>query len=146
MARRVALLYLRQQKHQAQVPLSSCTAASIQSLTVPVSMAYHWPLSRRVQLFTSATATLHPPLHSTLESYYLLPNGTEAEPTRQSLHPGLQWSVGIGVGAQYNLTPHVNFFVQPSLQHYFTSSGRVSTWNTDHTVVVSLPFGVMISF
>ena len=33
-ARRMALLYLRQQKQQRQVPLSSCAATSLQSLTV----------------------------------------------------------------------------------------------------------------
>ena len=119
---------------------------TVQYLGIPVSVAYHSPLTSHLSLLTSASTTLHLPLNSTLESHYLLPDGTIAEPSTQSLQPDLQWSVGLGVGMQYELTPHVGLFVQPSLEHYFKNNSSVSTWNTEHPFVFSVPFGIIISF
>lgn len=119
---------------------------TVQYLGIPVSITHLSPLTSRLSLLTSVSTTLHLPLHSTLESHYLMPDGTIAEPTTQSLHPGVQWSTGLGVGLQYELTPHVGLFIQPSLQYYFKDGGNVSTWNTEHPCTFSIPFGVMISF
>ena len=127
--------YVSMQQHQ-----------TVQYLGIPVSIAYHSPLTSHLSLLTSASTTLHLPLNSTLESHYLLPDGTIAEPSTQSLQPDLQWSVGLGVGMQYELTPHVDLFVQPSLEHYFKNNSSVSTWNTEHPFVFSVPFGIIISF
>lgn len=119
---------------------------TVQYLGIPVSVTYHAPLTSRLSLLTSAATTLHLPLSSTLESHYLLPDGTIAEPTAQDLRPGLQWSVGLGLGLQYELTPHVGLFVQPSLEHYWQNNSGISTWNTEHPFVLSVPFGIIISF
>ena len=119
---------------------------TVQYLGIPVSISYHWPLSHSVQLFISSSATLHLPLRSTLDSHYLLPDGTQSEFTTGRLHPGKQWSVGMGLGIQYNLTPHVSFFVEPSLQHFFQNNSGVNTWNTEHSFIPSLPFGVKFTF
>ena len=127
--------YVSMQQHQ-----------TVQYLGIPVSIAYHSPLTSRLSLLTSANTTLHLPLSSTLESHYLLPDGTIAEPTTQNLQPGLQWSVGLGLGMKYELTPHVGLFVQSSLEHYFKNNSSVSTWNTEHPFVFSVPFGIIISF
>lgn len=119
---------------------------TLQYLGIPVSASYHLPLAKRLHIYASASATLHLPLHSTLESHYLLPDGTKAEATTAQLHPDVQWSVGLGLGVQYDLTPHVSFFVQPSLQHYFGNSSDVTNWNTEHPFTLSLPFGLKFSF
>lgn len=119
---------------------------TVQYLGIPVSIAFCQPLSRRLQLSTSASVTLHLPLYSKQKSHYLLANGTMAEPATQRLHPGLQWSAGIGIGVQYELAPHVSFFVQPSLQHYFSNGSDVSTWNTAHPLVFAIPLGINVSF
>jgi len=119
---------------------------TVQYLGIPVSITYLSPLTSRFSLLFSASTTLHLPLRSTLESHYLLPDGTKAESATQSLYPGAQWSAGVGVGVQYDFVPHVSFFIEPSLQHYFHDASNVSTWNTDHPFVFSVPFGLTITF
>ena len=119
---------------------------TVQSLGVPFSIAYLSPLTSHLSLLASASTTLHLPLRSTLESHYLLPNGIKAEPTTQILCPALHWSAGVGIGLQYEFVPHASLFVQPSLQYHFKDGSGISTWNTEHPFVLSVPFGVIISF
>lgn len=119
---------------------------TVQQLGIPVSISYHWPLSRRLEVYGSAGITLHIPLRSTLDSHYLFHDGTAGYFSTTRLHPGLQWSAGVGAGLQYNFSPQVSFFVEPSLHHYFPTSGSVSTWTTEHSLAPSLPFGLRISF
>ena len=118
----------------------------VQYLGIPVSLSWYTPLARRWQLFASASLMAQLPLHATLSSFYLLPDGSTAEPTARRLHPGVQWSAGVGLGLQYDLAPHVSFFVEPSLQHFFRNGSGVSTWNTEHPLVFNVPFGLKISF
>jgi RNA polymerase sigma-70 factor (ECF subfamily) len=73
-------------------------------------------------------------------------NGKEIDPTTERLHPDVQWSMGLGLGLQYDLTPNIGFFVEPSLQYYFKRSSDVKTWNTEHPLSFSLPLGLRITF
>ena len=119
---------------------------TVQYFGLPVSLSWRTQLLPRLDGYASASVSVQLPLRSTLSSHYLLPGGTVAEPTTERLHPGVQWSAGVGLGVQYNLGPHVSFFVEPSLQHYFRNGSTVSTWNTEHPFVLSVPFGLRISF
>ncbi len=117
----------------------------IQYLGVPISVEWHQQLARRLSFYTAANITLQLPLRSTLDSRYLL-SGSTTETTTERLHPGTLWSAGLGLGLQYHLTPTVGFFVEPRLQHYFQNSSGVDTWQTEHPAVLSVPFGLRITF
>ena len=117
----------------------------VQYLAIPVSVSWYYPLGRRFSTYLSASAAVNLPLRSTLESVYLM-NGKEIDPTTERLHPDVQWSMGLGLGLQYDLTPNIGFFVEPSLQYYFKRSSDVKTWNTEHPLSFSLPLGLRITF
>ena len=117
----------------------------VQYLAIPVSVSWYYPLGRRFSTYLSASAAVNLPLRSTLESVYLM-NGKEIDPTTECLYPGVQWSTGLGLGLQYDLTPNIGFFVEPSLQYYFKRSSDVKTWNTEHPLSFSLPLGLRITF
>ena len=117
----------------------------VQYLAIPVSVSWCYPLGRRFSTYLSASAAVNLPLRSTLESVYLM-NGQPFDPTTEHLHPGVQWSTGLGLGLQYDLTPNIGFFVEPSLQYYFKRSSDVKTWNTEHPLSFSLPLGLRITF
>lgn len=117
----------------------------VQYLAIPVSVSWYYPLGRRFSTYLSASAAVNLPLRSTLESVYLM-NGKEIDPTTEHIHPGVQWSTGLGLGLQYDLTPNIGFFVEPSLQYYFKRSSDVKTWNTEHPLSFSLPLGLRITF
>ena len=117
----------------------------VQYLGVPISVEWHQQLARRLSFYTAANVTLQLPLRSTLDSRYLL-SGSATETTTEHLHPGTLWSAGLGLGLQYHLTSTVGFFVEPRLQHYFQNSSGVDTWQTEHPAVLSVPFGLRITF
>ncbi|MBQ8487054.1 MAG: sigma-70 family RNA polymerase sigma factor [Prevotella sp.] len=117
----------------------------VQYLGVPLSVQWHWQLARRLSFYAAATATVQLPLRSTLDTHYVL-SGTAVEATTERLHPGVQWSAGLGLGLQYDVTPTVGFFVEPSLQHYFRNGSSVRTWQTEHPAAVTVPFGLRINF
>ena len=114
-------------------------------LGLPLSVQWHYPLVSRLSLYTAANVTLQLPLRSTADSRCVL-NGLTVESSTERLHPGIQWSAGLGLGLHYSLTPAVGFFVEPSLQHYFRNSSGVETWQTEHPAAFSVPFGLRITF
>ena len=119
---------------------------TVQYLGLPFSASYHWSLAKHLEFYAKANFTLHLPLRSTRNSYYFMPDGHKEEYITERLHPGLQVSMGIGVGLQYQFMPHVSLFAEPSLQHFFSGGNNVSTWNTEHPFAPSFPFGLKISF
>ena len=117
----------------------------VQYLGLPLSVRWHYPLTRRLGTYATANVTLQLPLHSTLDSRYMV-NGVTVETAAESLRPGLQWSAGVGLGLQYDLSPTVGFFVEPSLQYHFRNHSGVETWQTEHPAALSVPFGLRITF
>ena len=116
----------------------------VQYLGLPLQAGWRQQLLPRLSLNAAANVTLQLPLRSTLESRYVL-NGFAVESRHERLHPGQQWSAGVGLGLQYDVTPAVGFFVEPSLQHYFRNGSGVETWQTEHPFVVTVPFGIRIT-
>jgi RNA polymerase sigma-70 factor (ECF subfamily) len=117
----------------------------VQYLGIPLSWSWKEPLSRQLTVYATGTLALHLPLHSTTESVWML-NGLPVDPTTTHLHPGVQWSVGLGLGIRYQLAPHISLFAEPRLHHYFNNGSGVETWNTAHPITFSLPFGLQITW
>ena len=116
----------------------------VQYLDLPLKAGWRQQLLPRLSLNAAANVTLQLPLRSTLDSRYVI-NGSVVETGHDRLHPGLQWSAGVGLGLQYDVTPAVGFFVEPSLQHYFRNGSGVETWQTEHPFVVTVPLGIRIT-
>ena len=58
----------------------------------------------------------------------------------------VQWSVGAGIGLQYNLTPWMGLYVEPQVRYYFNPGGGVQTIRQAQPVEFAVPFGVRLSF
>ena len=96
-------------------------------------------------LYATTSLSFELPLHSTVETSYWQ-GGQLIDSENNRLSPHSQWSVGIGMGMQYNLTPTIGFFAEPSLQYYFRNSDGINTWRTEHPFTPILPFGIRITF
>lgn len=59
--------------------------------------------------------------------------------------PGLQWSVGGVLGAQYDLSRRVGFYFEPDLAWYITRT-RLTTARTDSPLDLTLRLGLRFSF
>ena len=56
-----------------------------------------------------------------------------------------QWSVGAGVGVQYQLLPHVKAYFEPGFRYYFPTGSPVETYRNEHPLDVTFPFGIRIT-
>ena len=55
-----------------------------------------------------------------------------------------QWSTTLGVGVQYDLTPHMGIYMEPSLQYFFDDGCDLKSYRTEHPLNVTLPLGIRL--
>jgi RNA polymerase sigma-70 factor (ECF subfamily) len=117
----------------------------VRYLGLSLGVGYEFWRSRHWGLYASTSVVYEFPLRSTTETSYWQ-NDRLIDTENVSLNPHVQWSIGAGLGLQYDITPAIGLFVEPSLHYYFRNSDGISTWRSDHTFTPLLPLGIRISF
>ena len=100
---------------------------------------------RRWNFYGSLGAQLEIPVHAPLITGYYV-NGIRKQEEKSTFRAPLQWSVGAGLGLQYNLTPNIGFFAEPSLQYYIPTGSSIETFRTEHPFIFSLPLGIRLTW
>lgn len=80
-------------------------------------------------------------LYAVLASFV---DGLQVKVEDLKLSPSVQWSVGVGVGLEYRLTPVIGIYAEPCLQYFFKTGDGLDTWRTAHSTTFSVPLGVRI--
>jgi RNA polymerase sigma-70 factor (ECF subfamily) len=91
-----------------------------------------------VGIYTSAGVTLEIPVKSTVTTEYILNNQPELRDSHH-LDVPLQWSTGIGIGVQYNITPTIGIFAEPGVQYYIPDGSGFETYRTQHPFTITIP-------
>ena len=118
---------------------------AIHYLGIPLKGTYNIYDVRRWNLYGSLGAKLEIPVYAPFSTSYFV-NGMKELEEKSILHAPLQWSVGTGLGLQYNLTPNIGFFAEPSLQYYIPTGSNIETYRTEHPFTFSLPIGIRITW
>ncbi len=118
---------------------------TIHYLGVPVKGIYNMYTGKAWNLYGSLGVTTEIPVYSPLNTNYYLHGALEAT-DKTLLRAPWQLSVGPGLGLQYNLTPNVGFFVEPSLQYYIPTGSSIETYRTEHPFTFSLPLGIRFTW
>ena len=118
---------------------------TIHYLGIPLRGSYQMYHFGRWNLYGSLGAKLEIPVYAPLSTGYYV-NGLKEQEEKSTLRAPLQWSVGTGLGLQYNLTPNVGFFAEPSLQYYIPTGSDIETYRTEHPFTFSLPLGFRITW
>jgi len=118
---------------------------TIHYLGIPLKGTYNIYNVRRWNLYGSLGAKLEVPVYAPLSTSYFVSGMKELE-EKSMLHAPLQWSIGAGLGLQYNLTPGIGFFAEPSLQYYIPTGSDIETYRTEHPFMFSLPLGIRITW
>lgn len=114
-------------------------------LGIPLRLSWYPVKTRRWNVYGTAQTMLELPLHSTSERVsYVADRQIEAEKLR--LSPSAQWSVGIGAGLEYRLTPVIGIYAEPTLQYFFKTGDGLDTWRTAHPAAFSIPLGIRITW
>ena len=118
---------------------------TIHYLGIPVKGIYHIYNKKMWSLYGSAGLTMEIPVSSTLRSDYFI-NGQYESTDKTTLRAPWQWAVGTGLGLQYNLTPNIGLFAEPSLQYYIPTGSGIETYRTEHPFTFSLPLGIRFTW
>ena len=118
---------------------------TIHYLGIPVKGTYNIYNRQAWSLYGSLGVTTEIPLYSPLNTSYYLHGLLEAT-DKTTIHAPWQWSVGTGLGLQYNLTPSIGFFAEPSLQYYIPTGTQIETYRTEHPLTFSLPLGIRFTW
>ena len=118
---------------------------TIHYLGIPLKGSYNIYSLRRWSLYGSLGAKLEVPVYAPLSTSYFV-NGMKELEEKSKLHAPLQWSIGTGLGLQYNLMPNIGLFTEPSLQYYIPTGSDIETYRTEHPFMFSLPLGIRITW
>ena len=118
---------------------------TIHYLGIPVKGIYNIYSKRGWNLYGSLGLMTEIPIHSPLKSSYYLHGVLEAT-DKTTIRVPWQWSAGTGLGLQYNLTPNIGLFAEPSLQYYIPTGSNVETYRTEHPFTFSLPLGIRFTW
>lgn len=112
---------------------------TIHYLGIPIKGIYNLVTIKGWNLYGNLGATMGIPIHSQFNT-----SGFPQDTT--NIHVPLLWSFSTGLGLQYNITPHIGIFAEPSIQYYLPSHGDLETYCTEHPYTFSLPLGIKISW
>ena len=117
----------------------------IDYLGVPFKVSYRIWSGKHVGIYTSAGVTLEIPIKSTVSTEYILNNQPQL---RESVHLDvpLQWSTGVDIGVQYNITPSISIFAEPGVQYYIPDGSGFETYRTQHPFTITIPAGLRFTW
>ena len=118
---------------------------TIHYLGIPLKGTYNIYSRKAWSLYGSLGVTSEIPLYSPLNTSYYLHGMLEAT-DKTIIHAPWQWSVGTGLGLQYNFTPNIGLFAEPSLQYYIPTKSDIETYRTEHPFTFSLPIGIRFTW
>ena len=112
-------------------------------LGIPLRLRWQWYNKSRLSFYTSAGAMWELPVRSKLNVQHVT-DGQVIFQRDETLDVPHQWSTTLGVGVQYDLTPHLGIYMEPSLQYFFDDGSDLKSYRTEHPLNVTLPLGIRL--
>ena len=113
-------------------------------LGIPLSLGLVWYSKAHLSLYSSAGLMLELPISAKNDISHVSRADMDVTTFRKSasLDVPCQWSTSLGVGLQYDFTPHIGVYLEPSLQYFFHDGSDIKTYRTEHPLQVTLPLGI----
>ena len=119
-------------------------------LGIPLKLGYRVVGGYRWSLYTIGGVQLDIPVSARLTTQYIYGGSYATIGNSQDIDATIrapwQWSVGVGIGAQYQIVPHLNVYLEPSLNYFIPTSTDVESYRTEHPFDLSLPFGIRFTW
>ena len=113
----------------------------IHYLGVPFRLGWQWYNKAHLSLYSSAGLMLELPIRSITDVNHIS-NGSTTYHNESILNAPNQLSTTLGIGLQYDFTPHLGIYLEPSLQYFFDDGSDIKTYRTEHPLSVTLPLGI----
>ena len=132
---------------------STCTSGSPQAfiqeqqrlcyLGIPLRLGWQWYRKTHLNIYTSAGVMLEWPIQGLTDIHHNV-NGINTFQKKTTLDVPIQWSTTFGLGLQYDFTPHLGFYIEPSLQYFFDDGSDIQSYRTEHPLQITLPLGIRV--
>ena len=113
----------------------------IHYIGIPFKGIFNILNSDKFSVYTSAGCSVELPLKSRTSIDYKL-NGTSVICDYKALDVPLNWSVNIGLGLQYNLSPNIGVYAEPNLRYYIPDGSYIETYRTEYPFTTTMPIGL----
>lgn len=117
----------------------------VQYLGIPLRLSYKWFGANRWTAYTSAGIILNIPLSGKTDEQYV--TGTVV-PYSDNWHftPPFQWTVGTGIGLQYNFANNWGVYLEPTFSWHIPNGSTTHTIWTEHPFTITVPFGIRFTW
>ena len=117
----------------------------IHYLGIPLRLSYKWFGANRWTAYTSAGIILNIPLSGKTDEQYV--TGTVV-PYSDNWHftPPFQWTIGTGVGLQYNFANNWGVYLEPTFSWHISNGSNMRTIWTEHPFTITVPFGIRFTW
>ena len=106
-------------REEGQGPVGGDIHHTIQYIGVPVNLSYMMIDNRRISLYTFGGGTIEKAVSNKFSV-----DGKSL--THKEGVDGFQWSAGVGLGVQFQLTDFLGLYIDPSLRYYFKGNQPTS--------------------
>ena len=113
----------------------------IHYLGVPFRLGIQWYHRAHLSLYSSAGVMLELPIRGITDINHI-DNGNSTFHKENSLNVPCQFSTTLGLGLQYDFTPHLGIYLEPSLQYFVDDGSDIKTYRTEHPFSITLPLGI----
>ena len=116
-------------------PSNSNIKHTLQYVGIPVNLYFDFVHRKSVEMYLFAGGAVE----KGIANKYSIAGAGESETWKTSV-PGLQWSVGAGMGVQFNVSDRMGLYVDPSAKYYFDCAQPKSI-RTQQPYVFNLEIG-----
>ena len=112
---------------------------------IPLRLTYRIWSKGRFNAYTTGGVTFEIPVHSSLDKKYIITSDSSYT-LKGDIKPRYQWSVNLGVGVQYKLFKPFSLYLEPNMFYYFGNGSGLETYRTEHPFIITVPFGLRLTW
>ena len=112
---------------------------------IPLRLTYQVWSKGRFNAYMTGGMAFEMPVHSSLEKKYII-TADSSYTLKRDIKPRYQWSVNLGVGVQYKLFKPFSLYLEPNMFYYFRNGSSLETYRTEHPFIITVPFGLRLTW
>ena len=112
---------------------------------IPLQLTYRIWSKGRFNAYTTGGVTFEMPVHGSLDKKYIITSDSSYT-LKSDIKAHYQWSMNLGIGVQYKLFKPFSLYLEPNMFYYFRNSGSLETYRTEHPFIITVPFGLRLTW
>ena len=112
---------------------------------IPLRLIYRIWSKGRFNAYTTGGVTFEMPVHGSLDKKYIITSDSSYT-LKSDIKAHYQWSMNLGIGVQYKLFKPFSLYLEPNMFYYFKNSGSLETYRTEHPFIITVPFGLRLTW